>query len=119
MFGFVNCRTRTTPADPTELDLLPVDAAVDVQNKKLYRSKVGFIMHVAMISRPDIAFCAIKAARVMARPPPNAMSFVDCMYLLYMYLLYMVEDYVRTLTKTPHNSPDSVLYQDRDQDPRL
>ena len=52
---------------------------------------------------------------VMARPPPNAMSFVDCMYLLYMYLLYMVEDYVRTLTKTPHNSPDSVLYQD----PRL
>jgi hypothetical protein len=76
-FGFVNCRTRTTPADPTELDLLPVDAAVDVQYQKLYRSKVGFIMHVAMISRPDIAFCAIKAARVMARPPPNAMSFVD------------------------------------------
>jgi hypothetical protein len=40
---------------------------------------------------------ATSSASPAARPP------VACMYLL-----YMVEDYVRTLTKTPHNSPDSV-----------
>jgi hypothetical protein len=42
-----------------------------------YRSKVGVLAHVALCSRPDVAFNSIEAARQLNDPVPECEEYVD------------------------------------------
>jgi len=58
-FGFWNSKKRDTPADP-KADLLkfrPIkDAKIDPNFQKEYRSKVGFLIHLAFKSRQRVKY---------------------------------------------------------------
>ena len=45
--------------------------------RKRHRSKVGLLAHVALCSRPDVAFNSVKAARRLNDPMAECEGYVD------------------------------------------
>ena len=76
-FGVENCRQRHTPSDATDLKQHRPEGKVDPKFQSLYRSKVGFLIHIAFKSRPDLMQASVKAARENGYPSPQAMHYVD------------------------------------------
>ena len=51
---------------------------------KLYQKKVGSVIYVAIITRPDVAFIAAKLSEFMQNPSPAHMQAID-QVILYLY----------------------------------
>jgi hypothetical protein len=70
-------RTRYSP--PTTKGLVPLGKEVKICPKfhSQFRGKVGFLAHVALVSRPDVAYHAVELARQLVSPSAEADVFAD------------------------------------------
>jgi hypothetical protein len=50
---------------------------VEPKFHKRHSSKVGFLAHVALCSKPDVAFNSVKAARRLTDAVPECEKYVD------------------------------------------
>jgi len=64
------CHPTSTPLD-TSIKLLPLPSDEEPMDKHLYRSAVGSLLHLAIVSRPDIATAVGMVARHIERPGKN------------------------------------------------
>ncbi len=76
-FQFDKTRPRYNP--PSHRELRPAEEGANINAKfhSEFRSKVGFVAHVAVSTRFDLAFVAVSAARQLARPTQQAMDYID------------------------------------------
>ena len=77
-------RKRWSP--PTTKGLVPLekDAKICPKFHTQFRGKVGFLAHVALVSRPDLAYHAVELSRQLVRPSAEADEFADsCLQFLF------------------------------------
>ena len=76
-WDLLDCKPRYFPGDANQK--LPPRAtdAVDPRFHQSYRSKTGFLMHIATVSRPDLALCASMLSRYLSAPRKEHMDFAD------------------------------------------
>ena len=70
-------RKRFSPPVASEFPPLQEGAKVNTEFHKRYRSKVGFVAHVAVQTRFDINQHAVKAARRLNDPVPECEKYID------------------------------------------
>ena len=70
-------RKRFSPPVASEFPPLQEGAKVNTEFHKRYRSKVGFVAHVAVQTRFDINEHAVKAARRLNDPVPECEKYID------------------------------------------
>ena len=76
--GMWDVKSRDIPGDPNvPLEQVEKEQKIPAKFHKLYRRKVGLIMHWAMVSRPDIAYYAQVASRYLQGPKQSHMEYVD------------------------------------------
>ena len=75
--GFDRTRPRYHP--PSTRMFPPLEDGIEVEAKfhRAYRQKVGMLAHVAITSRPDLAFAAVNAARRLNDPVIECDRYVD------------------------------------------
>uniref|UniRef100_A0A093UNR6 Retrovirus-related Pol polyprotein from transposon TNT 1-94 n=2 Tax=Talaromyces marneffei PM1 TaxID=1077442 RepID=A0A093UNR6_TALMA len=73
----------STPCSPT-MRFVKYDGQASKAVIKLYQQKVGSIIYVAIITRPDVAFVAAKLSKFMQNPSPAHMQAIDRV-ILYLY----------------------------------
>ena len=66
-FGMDKCNPVSTPME-TNCKLLPVQENENTVNIEEYRSAVGALNYIAMVTRPDIATAVAKVARFVQKP---------------------------------------------------
>lgn len=69
--------------DDNRLDLEPEDFLSE-SSATLYRSAVGQLLHISMLTRPDISYAVMRLTRRMAKPTRNALHALKALgkYLL-------------------------------------
>ena len=83
-------RTRySPPCRDKPFPPLPEGTKVEAGFHKRYRSKVGFVAHLAVKSRPDINQHAVKAARRLNDPVPECEEYID---MVLQFLFSTAED---------------------------
>ena len=76
--GMWDVKSRDIPGDPNvPLEQVEKEEKIPAKFHKLYRRKVGLIMHWAMVPRPDIAYYAQVASRYLQGPKQSHMEYVD------------------------------------------
>ncbi|KAL3704338.1 hypothetical protein TMatcc_010029 [Talaromyces marneffei ATCC 18224] len=73
----------STPCSPT-MKFIKYDDQASKAEIKLYQQKVGSVIYVAIITRPDVAFVAAKLSEFMQNPSPAHMQAIDRV-ILYLY----------------------------------
>ena len=71
-FGFTDCQTRATPADPSShlsASMVPRTEGGEMANVP-YRAAVGFLLYLSTATRPDITFAVGQVARFCENPQP-------------------------------------------------
>ena len=73
-----NCHPINTPmaVGVTEF-IIPFDGQVIVKDTKLYRSKIGFLIYLAIQTRPDIAYRVSILSRFLLNPSPQHIKATD------------------------------------------
>jgi len=70
-------RPRYNTPTTKGLKLMPETEKLCPKFHSKFRGKVGFLSHVALHSRPDVAFHAVELARQLVRPSVEADKFAD------------------------------------------
>jgi hypothetical protein len=70
-------RPRYNTPTTKGLKLMPETEKLCTKFHSKFRGKVGFLSHVALHSRPDVAFHAVELARQLVRPSVEADKFAD------------------------------------------
>ena len=71
-YGFTDCQTRATPADPSShlsASMVPRTEGGEMANVP-YRAAVGFLLYLSTATRPDITFAVGQVARFCENPQP-------------------------------------------------
>ena len=64
MFNMIDCRSLSTPREAQDNSAHKDDEQV-IDNKISFRSAVGCLLYLSVVSRPDISFSVLKLAKVV------------------------------------------------------
>lgn len=65
-------------------ELVPFDGSASIQDIRKFQRKIGSLLYLAVMTRPDIAFAVSRLARFMTNPGPEHQKAADRV-LLYLY----------------------------------
>ena len=66
-YGMNDCHPTATPLDAS-IKLVPLQDDDEIMDKSLYRSTVGSLLHLAIVTRPNIETAVSMVARYIEKP---------------------------------------------------
>lgn len=84
VLGLDNARPLRVPIPDDNLLDRETEDALSLADAKLYRTAVGQLLHISLLTRPDIAYAAMRLAQRFALPTANALRYLKSVgrYLL-------------------------------------